>query len=106
MTLDEFQKWCMETKKWPVHREVDYPVLALAGEAGELANKLKKIWRSEVRQFSHTAVGLTVENVEQLADETMDCMYYCVAVLDDLGITPQEAFEKYLKPKLDSRHRK
>lgn len=51
-----------------------YSVLALCGETGELANKLKK----------HLQKG-TEPDREVLADELGDCLWYVAAVAKELG---------------------
>lgn len=109
MNLNEFQAKCMATAMWPIHRSVDYPVLALAGEAGELANKLKKIWRAEQTLASarfpadQPITVLTDEQRKVLADEAMDCMYYAAAVLADLGLSLEDG-TRILFGKLGERH--
>lgn len=62
-----------------------YTVLALAGEAGELANKLKKFMRS------NTDVDTMV-----LADELGDNLWYVSAIAAELNMTLEEVADMNL----------
>ena len=54
--------------------------LALAGEAGELANVIKKLWRD----------GITDEMVQKCKMEIADNLLYLLHLCDAFGVTPQE----------------
>ena len=42
--FDEFQKKCASTAVYPkIGKNFAYPALGLTGEAGEVANKIKKV---------------------------------------------------------------
>ena len=45
MTLSSYQKAASGTAIYPTQHAITYPALGLAGEAGEVANKVKKIIR-------------------------------------------------------------
>jgi len=77
MDLNEYQRKSRETAVYQLQPSVDgltYAVLALCGEAGELANKLKK----------HLRAG-TPPNCEILQDELGDVLWYVAAVAQELG---------------------
>lgn len=77
LTFGEYQEIARETAIYPNNSKVVYPVLGMAGEAGEVANKVKKIIRD----------GLDVEDVrEDLAKELGDVMWYVSNVAYDLGL--------------------
>lgn len=81
--LDAFQALCMETAVYPqVGSNLAYPILGLVGEAGEVANKYKKILRGDSE--------LTEERRSQLIDELGDCLYYFAAVAFELGVSFSE----------------
>lgn len=60
----------------PTLENLMYNVLALAGEAGEVANEAKKIWRD----------GATPEGYARLGDEMVDMVIYLVKALKISGI--------------------
>jgi NTP pyrophosphatase (non-canonical NTP hydrolase) len=77
MTLNEYQKNHSQFsvyKKDKGIQDLTYTILALCGESGELANKLKKSLRSQ-----------TLPNVDVLADELGDVLWYVAAVAEELG---------------------
>lgn len=81
--LDAFQTLCMETAIYPdVGDNLTYPVLGFVGEAGEVANKYKKILRGDSE--------LTEQRKQQLTDELGDCLYYLAAVAFELGVSFSE----------------
>lgn len=84
MTFDEYQKKAASTAIYPNRgSNLVYPALGLAGEAGEVANKIKKIYRDD------NAV-LTQERREQLSLELGDVLWYVSALCDELRLTMDE----------------
>jgi len=79
MQLDEYQRKSVEFAIYPHSHSILYPALGLAGEAGEVANKVKKFIRD----------GYDQENFEmkkiELASEIGDVLWYCAALARDLG---------------------
>ena len=78
MTLNEYQKIAMQTAVFPAEPSLDgvpiYPFLGLVGEAGELAEKVKKGIRDG--QFDETGA------VKELGD----VLWYVSAVANALGV--------------------
>ena len=75
-----YQQLCTETQIYPREHAVFYPALGLAGEAGEVANKVKKI----IRDGTDT---LPDDWKEQIGSEIGDVLWYCAALANDLGIS-------------------
>lgn len=79
MTFNEYQEFTREGRVYPtLGHPVVYPVLALAGEAGEVANEVKKAMRDESQR-------LTATRKEAIAFELGDTLWYIAAVADELG---------------------
>ncbi len=84
MTFDEYQKLASLTAGYPNRKDnLQYPTLGLAGEAGEVANIVKKIQRD----FE----GIITEEIRnKLKDELGDCLWYIAACADELGLSLEE----------------
>ena len=77
-----YQQLCTETQIYPREHAVFYPALGLAGEAGEVANKIKKIMRDRKGDVNN----LPGEVKDEIASELGDCLWYISALATDLGI--------------------
>ena len=77
-----YQQLCTETQIYPREHAVFYPALGLAGEAGEVANKIKKIMRDRKGDVNN----LSGEIKDDIASELGDCLWYISALATDLGI--------------------
>lgn len=101
MTLNFYQIKARETAIYPHKnhiRGLEYVVLGLAGEVGEVANKLKKILRDKegvVDQESH----------HQLVDEACDVLWYLQALCNELDIPFNDLAEINLKKLFDRKNR-
>lgn len=78
MTINEYQKCALETAVYPEQFNVIYPALGLAGEAGEVADKIKKVIRDEEFNISD-------EKRKAIAMEIGDVLWYCATLAYDLG---------------------
>lgn len=97
MNFDEYQKTAGTTAMYPNRLEnLEYPTLGLTGEAGEVANVVKKIQRDFGGE-------LTDEIRLKLKDELGDVLWYISACADELGLTLTEIAE-YNVGKLAKRH--
>lgn len=75
--------------------KIIYPTLGLAGEAGEIANKVKKILRDNSGDLG--------ESVRQnLIDELGDVLWYVAALATDLKVELSEVANRNIE-KLNSR---
>ena len=89
MDLNEYQQQAAGTAVYQDQKTVDgltYAVLALCGESGELANKLKK----------HLRAGTPVD-ADVLADELGDVLWYVSAVAKELGRTLDSVADQNLR---------
>jgi len=79
--LNKFQIESFGTAMYPNKGDnLTYPVLGLCGEAGEVAEKLKKMYRDDDGQ-------LTPERREGLIGELGDVLWYVAAVASELNVT-------------------
>lgn len=78
MTLDEYQALAMATAIYPAEMAIVYPALGLAGETGEVADKIKKTIRDHAATFHP-------DRREAIARELGDVLWYCAALARDLG---------------------
>ena len=78
MTMNEYQNLALETAIYP--QPIIYPALGLTGEAGEVADKVKKVLRDNDSQF-------TPEKKLEIAKEIGDVLWYCATLSHDLGYT-------------------
>ncbi|MEO6333795.1 MAG: nucleoside triphosphate pyrophosphohydrolase family protein [Pyrinomonadaceae bacterium] len=97
MTFEEYQAKASATALYPNRmKNLEYPTLGLTGEAGEVANIVKKIQRD------HGGV-ITDEIRAKLQDELGDVLWYISACADELGLTLVEIAE-FNVDKLAKRH--
>ena len=78
MNFNEYQKHARSTAIYPKESKVIYPALGLCGEAGEVADKIKKTIRGDS----------SLDEVSgNIAGELGDVLWYLAILADDLGIT-------------------
>jgi NTP pyrophosphatase (non-canonical NTP hydrolase) len=97
MNFEEYQSEASQTALYPRRMSnLEYPTLGLAGEAGEVANIVKKIQRDNA--------GVINDEIRiKLKDELGDVLWYISACADELGLTLTEIAE-YNVNKLAKRH--
>jgi NTP pyrophosphatase (non-canonical NTP hydrolase) len=78
-TFDDYQQAAAQTAIYPEDTRVTYPALGLAGEAGEVANKIKKIIRDD-------GMVVTEERRAQISKEIGGVMWYVAALCTDLEL--------------------
>lgn len=86
MTLNDYQQKALETAVYPEQYKIIYPALGMNGEAGEVADKVKKVLRDNDCNF-------TPERKVEIAKEIGDVLWYCATLANDLGYTLQEIGE-------------
>ena len=93
MNFNEYQKLARSTAIYPKESKVIYPALGLCGEAGEVADKIKKTIRGD---------SSLVDVTGRLADELGDVLWYLAILADDLGL-PLEDIAHWNVDKLQRR---
>ena len=87
MNLEDFNAYQRESRKtWSlIHTDhpIVYPTLGLANEAGEVAGKVKKIFRDKGGQISE-------EDRESLKHELGDVLWYLTQICTELGLSLDE----------------
>lgn len=88
LEFEEYQEQSAETAIYPEagtgsFNAVSYAVLGLVNEAGEVAGKLKKVWRDKDGVLDSAAQ-------EQLASELGDVLWYAAALAEEIDY-PLEA---------------
>ena len=97
MNFEDYQSEASQTALYPRRMEnLEYPTLGLTGEAGEVANIVKKIQRDNYGIIND-------ETRNKLKDELGDVLWYISACADELGLTLREIAE-YNVQKLAKRH--
>ena len=96
-SFEEYQQQAKQTALYPNRlKNLEYPTLGLAGEAGEVANVVKKIQRDFGGE-------VTEEIRAKLKDELGDVLWYISACADELNLTLEEIAEFNVE-KLAKRH--
>ena len=87
MQIDDFETYQRESRKtWgviPMDHPIVYPTLGLANEAGEVAGKIKKIFRDR-------AGAISEEDRQALKYELGDVLWYLTQICTELNLTLEE----------------
>jgi NTP pyrophosphatase (non-canonical NTP hydrolase) len=87
MNFNEYQQKSRKTAVYPpIGHPVIYPTLGLVNEAGEVAGKIKKVFRDKDGQISE-------ETRQALKAELGDVLWYLAQVSTELGLTLDEVAE-------------
>ncbi len=99
MELSDYQERSRATAVYPgAGANLAYPALGLCGEAGEVAEKVKKLLRDD-------GGVLTDERRDALAKELGDVLWYVAQLASEAGLDLDAVAEANLE-KLLSRHRR
>lgn len=91
MTPDEYTEFVKETAVFPDEVGIPYCTLGLCGEAGEVAEKVKRYYREDADLLDGSVLK-----------ELGDVQWYLTAVANELGYTLQEVIDSNVE-KLTSR---
>jgi|SRR6478609_2798676 len=89
--FNDYLEFVKGMKVYPEKHAIVYPALGLAGEAGEIAEKVKKFLRGD-KELDRDA----------LLSELGDPLWYIASLADDLGYTLQDVVDRNVE-KLTSR---
>lgn len=95
ITMDDYQVNAIDTRMYPQDMAVPYCALGLTGEAGEVAEKVKKIIRDKGGVVSD-------EDKHELLKELGDVLWYVTDFADQLGSSLREVAQMNYE-KLQSR---
>lgn len=90
MTLDEYQDKASEFCFYK--GSLLYPALGLAGESGEVVEKVKKLYRDDEINFMREDMTdeLSAEQARAIALECGDVLFYIAAIANDIGYSLEE----------------
>ena len=97
MNFNEYQEQAIKTAVFPEELGILYPTLGLMGESGEVAEKVKKLYRDSEGK-------LTAEFIKTMVGELGDVLWYLSALANNLGLdlnTVAEANLVKLKSRLE-----
>jgi NTP pyrophosphatase (non-canonical NTP hydrolase) len=99
ITAAEYQSRACETAIFPKKQAMEYLTLGLTGEAGEIANKVKKFIRDGAVKDEYLAKRI------EIGYEIGDVLWYCAVLAEELEMNLGHIMEKNLE-KLADRHKR
>jgi len=87
MQANKYQEWSEKTAIYPKDENLTYVALGLAGEAGEVANVVKKMIRDD------NGV-LLQEKRDKLVAEMGDVIWYMARMCAEIGTTLEEVMQQ------------
>ena len=99
ITATEYQRQAAETAIFPKHQALEYLTLGLTGEAGEIANKVKKLIRdgADVEGYN--------DKLQQIAMELGDVLWYCAMLANEVDANLGRVMEANLHKLADRKSR-
>ncbi|MFZ2300014.1 MAG: nucleoside triphosphate pyrophosphohydrolase family protein [Candidatus Moraniibacteriota bacterium] len=95
MNFEEYQKKSRVTAKYPdAGSNYIYPTLGLAGEAGEVAEKIKKVIRDQGGQIND-------ETRDAIKKELGDVLWYVSQLATEIGLSLDDIAEGNIKKLYD-----
>jgi NTP pyrophosphatase (non-canonical NTP hydrolase) len=101
--LDEYQDAAVAMAQYPdIGNNILYPMMGLAGEAGEAVDKVKKIWRN---RGVTSGKDFTFTEKLELVKELGDLCWYVAAALKELDYSMSECATLNIEKLLDRQAR-
>ena len=99
LSFNEYQKKARSLAAYPELNEgILYPALGLAGEAGECADKVKKLWRN---LGIKDAKKYPPEHKAAIVLEISDVLWYCAAMASELDVNLEDIAQANLDKLFD-----
>jgi NTP pyrophosphatase (non-canonical NTP hydrolase) len=99
MRFSEYQQAARQTAIYPDRgQNIAYPALGLAGEAGEVAEKVKKVIRDN-------GGVVDADTKQALKKELGDVFWYIAALCDEVGLDMADVAESNIKKLRDRQQR-
>ena len=99
ITAGAYQISACDTAIFPKEKALEYLTLGLTGEAGEIANKVKKFIRDGATKEEYLAKRI------EIGYEIGDVLWYCAVLAEELEMNLGHIMEKNLE-KLADRHKR
>lgn len=95
MNLKEYQTIIDKTAVYPKEIGLAYCAMGLTGEAGEVADKIKKLYRDqEIDAVSADQYADIIQaNKNSISKELGDVLWYVTAMANELGLSLEEIME-------------
>lgn len=99
LTFNEYQKLSRTTAIYPkIGHGVIYPTLGISDEAGEVAGKIKKIFRDKNGVFNEL-------DIQEIKKELGDVLWYISQIASELEINLEDVASKNIEKLLDRKNR-
>ena len=107
ITGTAYQIAACDTAIFPKNKAMEYLTLGLTGEAGEIANKVKKFIRDGASKTSHSYLTNKeyADKRTQIAYEIGDVLWYCAVLAEELDMDLGHIMEKNLEKLADRKKR-
>jgi NTP pyrophosphatase (non-canonical NTP hydrolase) len=104
---DDFDHYQDDAETFAIYNyPLIYPALGLVGEAGEVAEKVKKLVRDQKFEVGSYPEGfISEEDSQKIAHELGDVLWYISAIASDLGLRLSDIANQNLE-KLEDRKRR
>ena len=99
ITAGAYQIGACDTAIFPKEKALEYLTLGLTGEAGEIANKVKKFIRDGASKEEYVAKRI------EIGYEIGDVMWYCAVLAEELDMNLGHIMEKNLEKLADRKKR-